>query len=59
MALCEFVVGVIMDDYWAAGSRGAADQQIDDRQGTYRTCACEPVLRRIHAPPHGFRHWFI
>jgi hypothetical protein len=59
MALCEFVVDVVVEDYEAARRRGAADQQIDDRHGTYRTRSCEAVLRRIDPPPHGFRHWHI
>lgn len=59
VALCEFVVGVVMEDYQAPGRRGAADQQIDDGQGTHCTRACEPVLRRIYPLPDGFRHWHI
>jgi hypothetical protein len=31
VALGEFVVGVVVEDYEASGRRGAADQQIDDR----------------------------
>jgi len=59
VALCEFVVSVVMQDYEAPGRCGAADQQIDDRQNTHCTGAGESALRRIDPPPHGFRHGHI
>ena len=59
MAGGKFVVGVVMKYYETSGGGGATDEEINDRQGTHRPCACELALRRINPPPHGFRNRHI